>query len=87
MAIYHLSTKPISRGKGQSAVACAAYRSAEKLMDERCDKVHDYTKKQDVAHSEILTPDISPEWMTNREKLWNHVEKIENRKDARLARS
>jgi Ti-type conjugative transfer relaxase TraA len=86
VAIYHLSTKPISRGKGQNVVACAAYRSGEKLMDERCDKVHDYTKKQDVAHSEILTPDTAPAWMKEREQLWNHVEKIENRKDARLAR-
>ncbi|XQY93985.1 hypothetical protein ACNRWW_02245 [Metabacillus sp. HB246100] len=35
MAIYHFSTQVISRGKGQSAVASAAYRSGERLTDER----------------------------------------------------
>ncbi|WP_267888732.1 hypothetical protein [Bacillus weihaiensis] len=35
MAIYHFSTQVISRIKGQSAVASAAYRSGERLTDER----------------------------------------------------
>ena len=34
MAIYHCSIKIISRGKGKSAVAAAAYRSGEKLANE-----------------------------------------------------
>ena len=33
MAIYHCSIKIISRGKGKSAVAAAAYRSGEKLVN------------------------------------------------------
>lgn len=86
MAIYHFSTKIISRAKGQSAVACAAYRTADKLYDERYGKVQDYTKKEDVLYAKILLPECAPAWMRDREKLWNHVEKIEIRKDARLAR-
>lgn len=86
MAIYHFSTKIISRSKGQSAVACAAYRAGDKLYDERYDTLQDYTKKSDVIHSEIILPDHAPAWMQDREKLWNHIEKIEARKDARLAR-
>lgn len=86
MPIYHLSTKPISRSKGQSAIACAAYRAADKLMDEKYGVLHDYTRKGGVAYSEILMPENTPEWMSNREKLWNHVETIEMRKDSRLAR-
>ena len=35
MPIYHLSVKAISRSDGRSAVACAAYRSGEKLLDEK----------------------------------------------------
>ena len=35
MAIYHFSVKTISRSAGRSAVACSAYRSGEKLIDER----------------------------------------------------
>ncbi|MFU8797111.1 MAG: Ti-type conjugative transfer relaxase TraA [Gammaproteobacteria bacterium] len=86
MAIYHLSTKNISRAQGRSAVGCAAYRSGEKLHDERQDKIHDYTRKQDVLHSEIMLPENAPSWMGDREKLWNHVESCEKRKDSRLAR-
>ncbi|MCU7225948.1 MobA/MobL family protein, partial [Acinetobacter bohemicus] len=44
MAIYHFSVKNISRSAGRSAVACAAYRSGEKLIDERYGKEQDYTK-------------------------------------------
>ena len=86
MAIYHLSTQPISRGQGRSIVACAAYRAAEELHDQRYDKVHDYRRKQGVAYKEVLLPEGAPEWMRDRETLWNHVEAIEKRKDARLAR-
>lgn len=86
MAIYHFSGTVISRSQGRSAVACSAYRSAEKLHDERCDKEHDYTHKQDVASAEILLPENAPAWMAGREKLWNAVEANEKRKDAQLAR-
>ena len=46
MPIYHLSVKAISRSDGRSAVACAAYRSGEKLLDEKYEKSQDYTKKR-----------------------------------------
>ena len=46
MAIYHFSVKNISRSDGRSAVACSAYRSGEKLIDERQGKEQDYTRKQ-----------------------------------------
>src|SRR5262245_13813269 len=86
MAIYHFSGTVISRSQGRSAVACAAYRAAERLRDERYEKTHDYTRKKDVAFTEILLPENAPDWMSNREKLWNAVEAGEKRKDAQLAR-
>ena len=86
MAIYHFSGTVISRSQGRSAVASAAYRSAEKLVDERYDKVHDYTYKADVVHTEILLPEGAPDWMIHRAVLWNAVERVEKRKDAQLAR-
>ena len=46
MAIYHFSVKTISRSAGRSAVACSAYRSGEKLIDERQGKEQDYTKNR-----------------------------------------
>ena len=86
MAIYHFSVKPISRGDGRSAVAAAAYRSAQILDDHRYGKVQDYERKSGVELSQIYAPaDVSPD-LLDRNKLWNAVEKSENRKDACLAR-
>ena len=67
-------------------VASAAYRAADQLMDVRYDNIRDYTHKCDVAHTEILLPARAPDWMADREKLWNAVEHVEKRKDAQLAR-
>jgi len=86
VAIYHCDVSIISRGGGRSATAAAAYRAAEKIADERTGETHDYTRKQGVLHSEILTPDDAPTWTRDRAKLWNAIESAEKRKDAQLAR-
>lgn len=86
MAIYHFSAKVISRSSGSSAVAAAAYRSAERLHDERLGRSHDFTNKAGVIHSEILLPDGASGVWQSREQLWNDVEAAELRKDAQLAR-
>jgi len=85
MAIYHFSAQVISRGKGQSAVAAAAYRSGDKLQDERTGEEKFYRREVN-PDSMILAPSDSPEWVNDRERLWNAVEKAENRKDSQLAR-
>ena len=46
MPIYHLSVKAISRSDGRSAVACAAYRSGEKLLDEKYENLRTTQKKR-----------------------------------------
>jgi ATP-dependent exoDNAse (exonuclease V) alpha subunit len=84
--MYHLSVKPVSRSSGRSATAAIAYRTAEKLLDERTNQLHDYSRKQGVVHTELLLPENSPEWAHDREKLWNAAEAAEKRKDARVAR-
>ena len=56
MAIYHFSVKNISRSDGRSAVACSAYRSGEKLIDERQGKEQDYTRKTGVELTKIYAP-------------------------------
>lgn len=83
----HFNVKVISRSKGQSAIASAAYRSGDSLYDEREQKTFDYTRKQDILYKEILTPNGAPEWASDRQSLWNKVEAGEKRKDAQLARS
>ena len=83
MAIYHCSTKTVNRSSGRTAVASSAYRAGEKLKDERTGLTHDFTRKDGVAHSEIISNlDIE----IDRNELWNLAEKTENRKDARTAR-
>ena len=86
IAIYHCSIKIISRGKGKSAVAAAAYRSGEKLINNYDGIVHDYTRKSGIAHTEILLPSHAPPDFQNRSALWNSVEKIEKSKNSQLAR-
>ena len=87
MAIYHCSVKTIGRSSGSSIVNSASYRSAEKLYDERLGQSFNYSgKTQDIMHKEIMAPDNAPDWVYNREKLWNKVEASEKRKDSQLAR-
>jgi len=84
VALYSLSTKPISRSGGRSAVAAAAYRSGTELADERTGLVADYTRRRGVVHTEIVTRDGVP--VPEREALWNQAEAAERRKDSRVAR-
>jgi len=86
MAIYHFSVKNISRSAGRSSVACSAYRSGEKLIDERQGKEQDYTKKTGVEFTKIYAPENTNPELLDRNQLWNTVEKVERRKDANLAR-
>ncbi|XUY29871.1 Ti-type conjugative transfer relaxase TraA [Agrobacterium sp. rho-8.1] len=87
MAIYHLSSKPVSRSGGRSAVAAIAYRTASLLVNERDGMVHDFTAKQGVDHCEIVLPDdVEATWAIDRSTLWNAAEAAEKRCDARVAR-
>jgi hypothetical protein len=86
MAIFHLSAEPIQRSKGYSAVAAAAYRAGDELHDERTGETYDYRRKRGVFTSAIIAPDNAPEWVQDREELWNRAELAEKRKDAQPAR-
>src|ERR1700722_16656814 len=86
VAIYHFTAKVIKRSHGRSAVAAAAYRAGERLVDEERERTFDYTYKSEVIHSEIILPGPAPKWMQDRQKLWNAVEAREQRQDAQVAR-
>ena len=86
IAIYHCSIKIISRGKGKSAVAAAAYRSGEKLTNDYDGTTHDFTRKGGVVYAEILLPDNAPREYSDRSTLWNAVEQVEKPKNAQLSR-
>ncbi len=85
MACYHFTLKQVSRGKGASAVAKAAYHSGERLSDAYYGTVHDYTKKAGIVYKEIFLPPHAPEHLKDRETLWNEVEQVEKNKRAQLA--
>ena len=86
MAIYHCSIKNISRGSGKSAVASASYRAGEKLEDLETGLTHDYTRKKEIAYSEIFLCKNAPKEYKDRATLWNAVEQVEKQSNARLAR-
>lgn len=67
-------------------VAMAAYRAGALLKDERRGVEADYRRRRGVVHAEIMAPDDAAEWLLDREKLWNAVERTEKRRDAQLAR-
>lgn len=86
MASYHLSAQLVKRSEGRSVVAMAAYRSGERLKDERQGRIADFSRRRGVLHAKILAPDGGASWLLDREVLWNRVEAMEVRRDAQLAR-
>lgn len=90
MAIYFLNLQSLSRSGGRSAVSAAAYRSGERIRDERSGRTYDHSGRLDVMHKEIILPgefaahDMG--WAHDRRNLWNTAEHAEIRKDARVAR-
>lgn len=90
MAIYFLNMKTFGRSGGSSAASAAAYRSGERIRDERTGKTYDHSARQDVMHKEIVLPSEfagqEMQWARDRSALWNTAEGAETRKDARVAR-
>jgi len=86
MAIYHCSIQIIGRSKGKSAVASVAYRSGQKLYDEKTGLTHDFTKKRGVVFTEVALPAHAPPEYVNQNVLWNAVQKVEKKSEAQLAR-
>ncbi|MGV6879733.1 MobQ family relaxase [Lactiplantibacillus plantarum] len=85
MAIFHISFSNISAGKGRSTIASAAYRSGEKLFDDQEGRHYFYARSV-MPESFILTPENAPEWASNREQLWNEVEKNDRKSNSRYAK-
>lgn len=84
VALYSASVKTVSRSSGRSATAAAAYRNAERIIDERTGDIHDYTRRSGVNHVESFAPvGMAPQ---SGSELWNKAEAAEVRKNARVAR-
>lgn len=93
MAHYSVHVSTVKRSLGQNAVASATYIARAKLELTVFDKatgittiaVYDYSSKGGLAYSKIYAPDHAPEWVYDREKLWNKCEQAENRCTAETA--
>lgn len=93
MAILFGRVSNITRGSGGSAIKAAAYRSCSNLTLDATDKetnitaelVWDYSKKSGLVYSQIHAPENAPEWVYDRQSLWQRVEDVETKQNARLA--
>ena len=83
MALYSCNASTISRAKGRSSIASAAYRAGEKLDDKRQGIMWDFTQKRGVLHSEIILPANAPAWANERGALWNAAELREDKSTRR----
>lgn len=101
---YHLHAHAISKLNGQSGLAAAAYRRAERFERNETHsithaaayrraqqlgnngQVFDYRNKIGVAWTGIRAPAGTPTTYLDPQTLWNTVERIEHRKNARLAK-
>ena len=89
MAIFHFSAATVSRGAGQSVVAAAAYQARDRLYNERDGETKDYSthQGQTLLEAGIFAPKGAPDWVFNREKLWNAAEAAEDQHNKTRARS
>lgn len=86
MPSYHCCVKTTGRSTGGSAIAHAAYRSGDKLVDNETGEIHDYSRKRGIISSEIFLPFGAPEEMQKRGVLWNSATAAETRKNSTLVR-
>lgn len=93
MTIYRLEKKSISRGNGHNLAAAIGYRAGLKITDHNPKntdaKTHDYSKKSDVAHSEIiLTDELKNAGIElDFEQIANLVEQGETTKRGKMKKS
>ena len=93
MAILFGRVSNVSRGGGGSAIKAAAYRSCSSLSLYATDKetnitvplVWTYSNKTGLVYSQIHAPENAPEWVYDRQSLWQRVEDAETKQNARLA--
>ncbi len=86
MAICSCRVQTISRSKGRSATAAAAYRSGTSIEDIRTGETHNYTNRGGVETTGIVLPRIAPGELYERDMLCNEAEAAENRKNSAFAR-
>lgn len=86
MAIEFARVHILSRSAGHTAVKAAAYRAGEKLRDDRIGRTADYSHRaSDVLVAKILLPKGADTSFSDRETLWNAVERREDEHNRRAS--
>nr|BDG62563.1 hypothetical protein PSTH1771_28355 [Pseudomonas syringae pv. theae] len=84
MALYSVSVKTVGRSSGRSSTAAAAYRNAQRIVNERTGEIHDYRRRKGVDYVQAFAPEgVVP---IASAVLWNQAEAAEVRKNANVAR-
>jgi len=94
VAIFYLGVKSFGRAAGSGgsvSTSAAAYRSGERIRDERTGRIYDHSDRRDIEYKEILLPSqfgagAELDWARDRSRLWNLAERSEWRANARVAR-
>lgn len=86
MPCPHFSISIVKRSAGQSAVASAAYQSGAALFSEHDNEPKAYSEKSGIVHAEIMLCTNAPPEYSDRNTLWNAVEKAEIQWNSQLAR-
>jgi hypothetical protein len=88
MRPFTLRMTTVSRTRGQSSVAAAAYQRGAKLWDERATKWHNPRRDdEDVVSARLYLPPDAPHWASDPAQLWNRNEIHNRRRDALVARA
>jgi hypothetical protein len=85
---YHANVKPVSRGKGKSAVGAVAYITGENLYNEETGETCRRNHKGDVWDYGMAARAEAPEQFLDLDRLaetWNAVQTDDSRINARLA--
>lgn len=82
---YHLSADIVSRGKGHSMVAKAAYNSRDSITEERTGELKDYSRHRDKPLASFVF--VNDSELREPGKLWNFYDRHETRSNAQLGYS
>lgn len=83
----HTHVDIVTRGKGHRVIAKAAYNARDKLKDERYGETQNYSNLKDLVYSKVYLPNHVPERFSDREYLWNDVERFEKSSNSQLTRN
>lgn len=87
MAIAFLRASVVSRGRGSSSVASAAYITGDRMRDERTGRLCNYTRRRErVIDHGVMLPQGAPQAWSTASGLMNAIEAADTAKDSATAR-